>query len=114
MASRAMIDEFFAQCAMVGLDERAVAQMGLRQKDLEEIDFSDTAMMEARLKEGPLALPNIEVDCGNDLLLRRKLGMLEHMVEFGLQDSADRFAERLSIQLESFPNDSPLIQYHCY
>lgn len=52
------IDQYFVQCAMVRLDERVVAQMQLRPKELEEIDFTDKSMMESRLKNAPLALPN--------------------------------------------------------
>ena len=52
------IEQYFAQCAMVGFDERAAAQMHLRQKELDEIDFTDKSMMEARIKDAPLAVPN--------------------------------------------------------
>ena len=55
------IEQFFTQCAMVKFDGRAVAQMQFcRQKKLEEIDFTDKSVMEDRLKDGPLALPNPE------------------------------------------------------
>ena len=55
------IEQFFTQCAMVKFDERAVAQMQFfRQKELEEIDFTDKSVMEDRLKDWPLALPNPE------------------------------------------------------
>ncbi len=52
------IDQFFTQCAMVRFDERTAAQMQLRGKELEEIDFMDNSVMEARLKDAPLALPD--------------------------------------------------------
>ena len=52
------LEQYFAQCAMVRFDERTKAQMQLRQKELEEIDFTDKSMMESRLKNAPLALPN--------------------------------------------------------
>ena len=52
------IDQYFTQCAMVRFDERVIAQMQLRPKELEEIDFTDKSMMESRLKNAPLALPN--------------------------------------------------------
>ena len=52
------IEQYFAQCAMVRLDEKAAAQMQLRQKELDEIDFTDKSMMEARIKDAPLAIPN--------------------------------------------------------
>ena len=54
------IEQYFSQCAMVRFDERAAAQMQLRQKELEEIDFTDKSMMEARVKEAPLAVPDPE------------------------------------------------------
>ncbi|MEA3490225.1 MAG: hypothetical protein U9R44_07840 [Candidatus Omnitrophota bacterium] len=52
------IEEYFTQCAMVRFDERAAAQMQLRQKELDEIDFTDKPMMKARIKDAPLAVPN--------------------------------------------------------
>ena len=52
------IEQYFTQCAMIEFDERTRAQMQLRQKELEEIDFTDKSMMEARIKDAPLAAPN--------------------------------------------------------
>jgi len=52
------IEQYFTQCAMVESDERAGTQMQLRQKELEEIDFTNSSMMEARIKDAPLAAPN--------------------------------------------------------
>ena len=54
------VDQFFAQCAFVKFDERTAAHMQLREKELEETDFSDTAKMIDRLKGSPLASPNSE------------------------------------------------------
>lgn len=54
------IEQFFTQCSMVKFDERTQAQMQLSQQELESIDFADSAIMETRLKEGPLAPPNPE------------------------------------------------------
>ncbi len=54
------IEQFFTQCLMVKFDERTAAQMQLRGPELEEIDFSDQAIMETRLKASPLAVPNPE------------------------------------------------------
>jgi len=84
------IEQYFAQCAMVGFDERAAVQMQLRQKELEEIDFTDKSMMEDRVKNAPLTAPNPEgvldfsarinplyVECLFDLtkkVLKRALG----------------------------------------
>ncbi|MBL7068907.1 MAG: hypothetical protein ISS34_03540, partial [Candidatus Omnitrophica bacterium] len=52
------IEQYFTQCAMVRFDERAAAEMQLRQKELEEIDFMDKSIMETRIKDAPLAIPN--------------------------------------------------------
>ncbi len=52
------IDQYFIQCAMIGFDERAAAQMQLREKELEEFDFTDKSLMEARIKDAPLAAPD--------------------------------------------------------
>jgi len=52
------IEQYFAQCSMVRLDERTRTQMQLRQKELDEIDFRDKAMIEARIKDAPLAVLN--------------------------------------------------------
>jgi len=54
------VDQFFAQCALVKFDKRAAAQMQLREKELEEIDFTDTVKMMDRLKNSPLTSPNSE------------------------------------------------------
>jgi len=54
------IEQYFAQCAMVGFDERAAAEMRLHQKELEEIDFTDKSMMEDRVRNAPLAVPSPE------------------------------------------------------
>ncbi len=54
------MDQFFAQCALVKFDGRTAAQMQLREKELKEIDFTDTAKMIDRLKDSPLASPNPE------------------------------------------------------
>jgi len=49
------IDQYFIQCAMVGFDERAAGQMQLRQKELEETDFTDPKVLRDRLMNAPLA-----------------------------------------------------------
>jgi len=54
------IEQYFAQCAIVGFDGRAAAQMQLSPKELEEIDFKDKSMMDNRVKNAPLAVPNSE------------------------------------------------------
>jgi len=52
------IDQYFFQCAMVRFDERLAAQIRLRERELEKLDFSDKSMAEAYLKNAPLALPD--------------------------------------------------------
>ena len=54
------VEQYFTQCAMVRFDDRTAHQMQLRQKELEEIDFTDKSMMGTRLKDAPLAVPNPE------------------------------------------------------
>jgi len=54
------IEQYFAQCAVVGFDEKAAAHMQLRPKELEEIDFTDKSMMENTLRNAPLTAPNPE------------------------------------------------------
>lgn len=53
------IEQYFTQCAMVRFDERVAAQMKLQDKELAEMDFTDKEAMETRLKNGPLAPPNV-------------------------------------------------------
>jgi len=54
------IDQYFIQCAMVGFDERAAVQMQLRQKELEETDFTNPEVLRDRLMNAPLAKVNPE------------------------------------------------------
>ena len=54
------IDQYFAQCAMAGFDERTIVKMQLSPKELEEIDFKDKSIMESHLLRAPLAAPNSE------------------------------------------------------
>ncbi len=54
------IEQYFTQCAMVRFDERVAAQMKLRDKEFEEMDFTDKEAMETRLKNAPLAPPEVE------------------------------------------------------
>ena len=56
----AKIDQYFAQCAMAGFDERTIAMMQLSPKELGEIDFKDKTLMESHLLRAPLAAPNPE------------------------------------------------------
>lgn len=55
---REKIEEFFAQCCLVALDERAALQMRLRDQELAGMNFSDRAALEARSRLAPLEPPN--------------------------------------------------------
>ena len=59
---RPKIDEYFQQCMFVSLDERAVTQMQLAEKDLTELNYSDQAALEERAKALPLATPCPDVN----------------------------------------------------
>jgi len=92
------VDQFFAQCALVKFDERARAQMQLREKELEEIDFTDTAKMTGRLKDSPLASPNSEglldfEGAINPLYVDSLLELKVHVLSRALGNSVKRFNE---------------------
>ena len=92
------VDQFFAQCALVKFDERARAQMQLREKELEEIDFTDTAKMIDRLKDGPLASPNSEGLLNfegeiNPIYVDSLLELKEKVLSRALGDSVERLNE---------------------
>ena len=92
------VDQFFAQCALVKFDERAAAQMQLREKELEEIDFTDTAKMIDRLKDSPLASPNSEgwlnfEEAINPLYVDSLLELKEKVLSRALGDSVERLNE---------------------
>ncbi|MFC1808195.1 hypothetical protein ACFL0T_07535 [Candidatus Omnitrophota bacterium] len=78
------IEQYFTQCAMIEFDERAAAQMQLRQKELEEIDFTNKSVMEARLKNAPLAAPNpkaaLDLDGAINPLYAERLSCLKERV----------------------------------
>lgn len=94
------IEQFFTQCAMVMFDERTVAQMQFfRQKELEEIDFTDKSVMEDRLKDWPLALPNPEgiLDLEgmiNPLYMDRLLVLKENVLRRALESPAKYLTEK--------------------
>ena len=54
-AVRAKLDQYFAQCEAVALDERLAARMGWSDQELAELDFRDPAAIEQVLSEAPLA-----------------------------------------------------------
>jgi len=93
------IEQYFTQCAMVRFDERSAAQMQLRQKELEEIDFTDKSMMEARLKNAPLALPNpkgiLELEAMlNPLYIERLFELEEKVLKRALGGSVKQLTEK--------------------
>ena len=55
------LEQYFLQCAMVHFDPRAATEMQLRQKELEELDFSNPSIMQSRIQNAPLALPTPEM-----------------------------------------------------
>ena len=59
-AVRGKIDQFFAQCEVLGLDERFVKRMGWTEGELEGLDFDDPAVIEEVLRKAPLARANAE------------------------------------------------------
>ncbi len=92
------MDQFFAQCGLVKFDERAAAQMQLREKELGEIDFTDTAEMMDRLKDSPLASPNSEgwlnfEEAINPLYVDSLLELKEKVLSRALGDSLERLNE---------------------
>ena len=91
----AKMDQFFTQCALVKFDGRAAAQMQLREKELEEIDFTDTAKMIDRLKDSPLASPNSQgllnfEEAINPLYVDTLLELKEKVLNRALGDSLKR------------------------
>ena len=52
---RGKIDQYFAQCEALALDERFVQRMGWTEAELEGVDFDDPAVIEGVLKKAPLA-----------------------------------------------------------
>ncbi len=92
------MDQYFAQCALVKFDERAAAQMQLREKELGEIDFTDTAEMMDRLKDSPLASPNSAgllnfEEAINPLYVDSLLELKEKVLSRALGDSLERLNE---------------------
>lgn len=93
------IEQYFTQCAMVRFDERSAAQMQLRQKELEEIDFTDNSMMEERLKNAPLALPNpkriLDLEAiSNPLYIERLFELKERVLKRALGGSVKQLTKK--------------------
>ncbi|MBW1849482.1 MAG: hypothetical protein JRJ27_20710, partial [Deltaproteobacteria bacterium] len=93
------IDQYFVQCAMVRFDERVIAQMQLRPKELEEIDFTDQSMMESRLKNAPLAHPNakgiLDLEAMlNPLYVERLFDFREKVLKRVLEESIKQLTEK--------------------
>ena len=57
-AVRSKLDQYFAQCEALALDERFLERMGWTQAELEALDFDDTEVIGQVLKKGPLAKPD--------------------------------------------------------
>lgn len=54
-AVRAKMDQYFAQCEALALDERFAQRMGWTDEELEELDFDHPAVIENVLRKAPLA-----------------------------------------------------------
>jgi len=52
---RGKIDQYFAQCEAVALDERFAQRMGWTEEELEDLDFDDPSVIERVLQTAPLA-----------------------------------------------------------
>ena len=52
---RAKIDQYFAQCEAAALDERFVQRMGWTERELQDLDFDDPAVIADVLSKAPLA-----------------------------------------------------------
>ncbi len=52
------IDEYFLLCALARFDERLIEQVRLGEEELKKMEFAESAEMEGRLLEAPLARPN--------------------------------------------------------
>ena len=52
---RAKLDQYFAQCEALAVDERFVQRMGWTETELQGIDFDDPSVIEDVLKKSPLA-----------------------------------------------------------
>ncbi|HED18474.1 MAG TPA: hypothetical protein ENI74_03110 [Gammaproteobacteria bacterium] len=93
------IEQYFAQCAMVGFDERAADQMQLRQKELKEIDFTDKSVMEDRVKNAPLTAPNPEgvLDFGariNPLYVEGLFDLTEKVLKRALEKPVEQLTKK--------------------
>jgi len=54
-AVRAKLDQYFAQCEALALDERFAARMGWTDAELAGLDFDDPTVLERVLRDAPLA-----------------------------------------------------------
>ena len=86
------IDQYFLQCAMVKFDEQAAVQMKLRQKELDEMDFSNESQMQERLKNAPIAQPHpkgvLDLDGEINSIFVKDLSELQETVLSRFENSA--------------------------
>jgi hypothetical protein len=54
-AIRDKIDQYFAQCVALALDERFSQRMGWTESEMQELDFDDPAVIEEVLRKAPIA-----------------------------------------------------------
>ena len=57
---RGKVEQYFAQCEAVALDERLAQQIGPRDAELQALDFADPAVIRAVLEKAPLARPRAD------------------------------------------------------
>jgi len=93
------IEQYFAQCAIVGFDKKTAAYMGLRDKELEDINFRDKSVIEEKLKDAPLGLfdPDCVLHLDNTVnpFYKDKLNELQSKV---LKRSMDRNFKKISLK----------------
>ena len=54
------VEQYFAQCRAVALDERIAGKVGLSDAELAELDLGDPAAIEEALRKAPLAAPRAD------------------------------------------------------
>jgi len=98
-----------------GKDVELIAEEVREPILIEEFDFFTLFPM-ARVHYDPrfcigdiIGLPDIQTDNADEILLRKRIGYLQHSMNFELK-YVDKLSESLSIQLQDFPPDSELVK----
>lgn len=78
------LEEFFAISALTGLDTRVALKFSLNDDELSQLDLTDRAALDARLRAAPLARPTadelLDLDAETNPAYRRKLETLSELV----------------------------------